>query len=63
MAWRAALDPIGDIFLYVSIHTYDGLNLADEQFIQAQKSMDVWRKGYGLSCDVNGVLYVYERII
>jgi len=21
--------------------------------------MDVWRRGYGLRCDVNGTLYVY----
>lgn len=28
----------------------------------AEASMDVWRKGYGLLCDVQGVLYVYEQV-
>ena len=62
-AWRAALDPIGDIFLYVSIHTCGGVDLPDEHIVHAEKRMEVWRKGYGLSCDVQGVLYVYKTII
>jgi hypothetical protein len=62
-AWRAALDPIGDIFLYVSIHTCGGVYLAEKHIIHAETRMEVWRKGYGLSCDVHGVLFVYRKII
>jgi hypothetical protein len=29
-------------------------------YIEAR--MNVWRKGYGVLCDVDGILYVYERI-
>jgi len=34
----------------------------NEHMIHAKKRLDVWRAGYGLLCDVNGVLYVYKKI-
>ena len=27
-----------------------------------KERMEVWQKGYGLLCDVNGKLYVYKKI-
>jgi hypothetical protein len=37
----------------------DGLKLDPKHIKHAEAEMQVWRKGYGLVCDVNGVLYVY----
>ena len=62
-SWRAALDPIGDVFLYVSIHTCGGVDLTEEHIIRAENRTEVWRKGYGFTCDVHGVLYVYSEIV
>jgi len=40
----------------------DGLKLEQEHRVHVKKRMEVWQKGYGLYCDVNGVLYVYKKI-
>ena len=39
-----------------------GLKLENKHRIHAHKRMEVWQKGYGLLCDVQGVLYVYKAI-
>jgi hypothetical protein len=37
------------------------LPLADAHRQHADARWRVWQAGYGLACDVQGVLYVYER--
>ena len=54
-AWDAALYSRG-------IFICDGLKLAEKHKTHIKKRMEVWQKGYGLYCDVNGVLYVYNKI-
>ena len=49
-AWDAAWDAQAKI---VKLKGKHAKHLCDR--------MDVWKRGYGLLCDVNGVLYVYEQ--
>ncbi len=58
-AWSAALD--AELYICVS-HVCDGLSIAQEHIDHAHKRMDVWRHGYGVYCDVDGVLYCYKRV-
>jgi hypothetical protein len=37
------------------------LPVADDHILHAHARMNVWRRGWGLLCDVNGVLYVYGK--
>jgi hypothetical protein len=37
------------------------LKIEYKHLLHINARMQVWRKGYGLLCDVNGVLYVYKR--
>jgi len=37
------------------------LNIDMKHLTHLNKRMEVWRKGYALLCDVNGVLYVYAK--
>lgn len=36
-----------------------GLNLDKKYLRHAEDRMEVWKRGYGLHCDINGELYVY----
>jgi hypothetical protein len=57
-AWAAA----GDAALYVlACGICADLPLADAHRQHADARWRVWQAGYGLACDVQGVLYVYER--
>jgi len=40
----------------------DGLDIDQRHRDHAEARWNVWRKGYGLLCDVDGVLYVYEKV-
>lgn len=40
----------------------DGLTLDPKHIKHAEARWAVWQAGYGLLCDVSGVLYVYRRI-
>ena len=60
-AWDAAGDAAGDFSLEARIIVASDLDYKDKAKHQAHVDarFEVWRKGYGLLCDVNGVLYVY----
>jgi hypothetical protein len=57
----AAMDAAMAAALWARVLVCDGLPIAQKHIDHAAARMDVWRKGYGLYCDVDGVLYVYER--
>ena len=59
----AAWDAAWDASLYTrGIYICDGLKLAEKHRTHIKKRMEVWEKGYGLLCDVGGVLYCYSKI-
>jgi hypothetical protein len=58
----AARDAAGDARLWSRVLVCDGLPLAQRHIDHARARMDVWRRGYGLLCDVDGVLYVYAGL-
>lgn len=57
-AWDAAWDAV----LWALVLVCDGLALDQRHIDHARARMDVWRRGYGLLCDVNGALYVYRGL-
>ena len=62
-AWDAAGDAAGAAAIYSrGIFICDGLKLAEKHRTHIKKRMEVWQKGFGLYCDVGGVLYVYKKI-
>lgn len=58
----AALDASRDAALWASVLVCQGLRLEQRHIDRARARMDVWRRGYGLLCDVDGVLYVYAGL-
>ena len=59
----AAWDAAWDAALYAQvIFICDGLKLQDSHKVHIKKRMEVWQKGYGLYCEINGVLYCYKKI-
>jgi hypothetical protein len=61
-AWDAAWAAAGDAALYVlACGICADLPLADAHRQHADARWRVWQAGYGVACDVQGVLYVYER--
>jgi len=59
-AWDAARDAAGAAGLYLQVLIIcDGLKIDPKHIKHAKDRWRVWQKGYGLLCDVNGVLYVY----
>lgn len=56
-----ACDAARDAALWARMLICSGLPLAQRHIEHARARMEVWRRGYGLLCDVDGVLYVYER--
>ncbi len=62
-AWDAAGDAAWDAALYVQGEFICAdLKLAEKHRTRIRKRMEVWQKGYGLVCDINGVLYCYKKI-
>ena len=58
----ATRDAAWDAALFVAAeYICRGTKLARKHREHARKRMEVWRKGYGLLCDVGGGLFVYER--
>ena len=58
-AWAAAMDAARDAACVAVLYVCDGLPLDAYQLALLRARLAVWKKGYGLLCDVNGVLYVY----
>ena len=62
-AWNAALDAALDAALMAQflICAHLPIKNKDKHFAHVKARMQVWEKGYGLVCDVDGVLYVYSK--
>jgi hypothetical protein len=58
-AGDAAWDAAWDAALQARIIICKGLKLDKKHIDHAKARWDVWKRGYGLYCDVNGTLYVY----
>ena len=59
----AAWDAVWDAALYICVsYVCSGLPINPKHIDHIRKRMDVWRHGYGVLCDVDGVLYCYERV-
>jgi len=60
-AWAAARDAAwvaaGDAALYARVLLTPSVNEKHRKHAEAR--MEVWRRGYGLYCDANGILYIY----
>ena len=58
-AWASARD----FALMVDMISVSDLNYPDKEKHEKHVSsrIEVWKKGYGLLCDVDGVLYVYAK--
>lgn len=62
-AWNTAYDAVMDAVLFVCVlYVCDGLDIEEKHREHAKLRMDVWKHGYGVCCDVDGVLYCYKRI-
>lgn len=63
-AWYAAsTDAARNAALYAGVmYTCAGLGIEEKHIEHVQKRMDVWRHGYNVAYDANGVLYCYERV-
>ncbi len=60
-AGDAAGAAAGDAALMARVLICSGTKLDKKHIKHAQARWRVWQKGYGLLCDVNGVLFVYRR--
>jgi len=56
----ASWDAAWDAGLHAQMLVCDGLDLDPTHVRHTRARMDVWRRGYGLLCDIKGVLYVYR---
>jgi hypothetical protein len=59
-AWDAAGDAAGDAALLARCLVVSD-KLDSKHMMHAKVRWDVWESGYGLFCDVDGVLYVYRK--
>lgn len=59
--WDAVADAAKDAVLWASVLMCQDLSLPQTHIEHARARMDVWRRGYGLLCDVDGKLYVYQE--
>jgi hypothetical protein len=59
VAGNAAWDAARDAELMAIVHICHGLKLEKIHREHIRSRWQVWRKGYAVLCDVNGVLYVY----
>jgi len=57
--WNDALHAMKDAGLYAQMLVCDDLNINKLHRQHIIDRWDVWQRGYGLLCDVDGVLYVY----
>jgi hypothetical protein len=63
--WDAAYDTVWDATWYAVLFVHDTLDQKhiDQKHIDhIKKRWAVWEAGYGVLCDINGVLYVYKRL-
>ena len=60
-AQDAAVDAAGDAALLVMCTVAFFYDPENRHYKYAQSRMEVWRRGYGLLCDIDGVLYVYKK--
>lgn len=61
-AWDAAWGAARDAALYAHCkYICSGLKLTKKHLKHVEDRMEVWRRGWALLCDVNGVLYVYGK--
>ena len=60
--WDAAGAAARDAALFGRMLVCVGLQIDVKHLLHVNARMRVWRKGYGLYCDVAGVLYVYKRL-
>ena len=61
-AWGAAGNAAWDAALFGRMLVCVGLSVDAKHLMHVNERMRVWRKGYGLYCDVNGTLYVYKKV-
>ena len=61
-AWDAAWGVARGAASFCSLFVCMDLDINFKHFEHMNKRMEVWRKGYGLLCDVDGVLYVYKKL-
>ena len=62
VVWDAAMAAAMDVRLWAeTMVVSDLIDPAHIDHVAAR--IDVWRRGYGLLCDVNGELYVYRKVI
>ena len=59
----AAWDAAWDAALYADSLIAPKGTIAQKHIDHIKARWDVWRRGYGLLCDVNGVLYVYRAAV
>ena len=57
----AARDAAWDAALIARVLICQGLKLDKKHIVHAEARWDVWKRGYGLLCDVDGVFYVYKK--
>lgn len=60
-AWDAAVDAARGAALLVMCTVAYYYDPENRHYKYAQSRFDVWRSGYGLLCDIDGVLYVYKK--
>ena len=61
-AGDAAWDAAWDAALYTQIqHICGDLDIGQQHRDYIESRWDVWRKGYAIAYDVDGVLYVYAK--
>ena len=59
----AALDAARDVALLIRVKFCMnlGLKIAKKHIVHVCERIEVWKRGYGLLCDVDGKLYVYAK--
>ena len=60
-ARNAARNAAWDAALFARMIICMGLKIENKHLLCVNARMEVWRKGYGLLCDINGKLYVYKK--
>ena len=56
----AVWDAVWDARLYILVNSLP--NMQREHIDHINKRMEVWKRGYGCYCDVNGELYCYKKV-
>lgn len=58
-AFYAAMDAA---YQFVMCNICGDLQVEEKHREYVRKRFDIWRHGYGVLCEINGVLYVYKKI-